>query len=1346
MRKTFSALLIVVLLCSYISPITFALENELTIATPSVDQPKNPTLEYPPWEDFTRLKSLIDSSFSPKKSNQSSCIANRTLCPTYKYTTIVEKAIKLIILKAYTGNEAFYARLFDEQYQYGRTESSSRESILARVPRASPLNDWKLFAFDSYSVSSTLLDASFWVDFSENMNSSSMLSAIETKIGELKSSRCQKLKRQDCYKRPLSNVYLPEPDELAAESIYWNRNLVKIWTLTDEFVYSIDRDPRDASFLNPPPPPEDIPVYTADFLTGTGDYFWYRDNTVFISTLATDYPSALTNCRIIARTNPNTSIRCTWKWVDIYKRSLPSVSQNIQSNTTYTLRYKKESYTLEEAKAELQKSPLDNNVTRDVFNSNNSAGSFELSCQSSTEYQTKSECTQAKTAIWTAFMALWAYYADTETYPDIIDKLNTNYIPKQEQLDTFKKYFTYTNTSSGSNNPSFEIRYIGKIWVNTSSSTSTESPLKRDYLALLSGATVPEIAPVFGYIPSESMVLYVRDPANLLDILNQKSNTTTRISGVDVSESIRKFMMTFFELENFDQIQSHLKNEMAIVVNNLDATAPDIVVILSEADRAALSPTAQARVVGSKDGWIFIANSKETLERFTGLSPEKSMKNAPDFQYVWTKKSQKIHDAFIFVGDEFFENILTFETYITHYRKYRDYMRLSWLQDLAWAYSDAFWRAPITFGEVSDLWLSTLTGEVLSEYSIADGIVTHRHIGTLKSINALPEARYDLSRISRAEIEDYKINVLKYRDVWRASLDPMGIVLNRYGDGMEIDFFMTPVPYFEDRDFQELYTFFANAGKESFSFINNPRIRMGLTSFVFGFDVDALRQSIAADTSIQSEFDGFNREVLDGKNILDYIGWEFAFSIGGLDPDIFDGWNIDKVDLYASIQVTNEEKWKELIDILRTKLLSEFDRSSGSDAEMIRGFLARPLIEEYNGKKIFYVEWLPFPFIGKIGFAYTFVDDFFMIGLNRSTIKKVIDTSLTNDTKKWDMLDAGSFSSGMLFATLFDGVTMSSQVAALYEKNKTSIPRYMRYMELDDLSRSPENNPILSAYYATQDRNRRLNISLKPFHYSLGALTISGDIDQISARLDNGALSTLTGTSLQTWENLRAETDFPQNITSEKGISLTELFAYKNLWDIVALALVSHLDTVMTWSESLFRNTTFGFSLTTDEIGFTWRIFREKDIPVSGTLPISENTTLYILFGIGIIVMIGGAIWVIIMRRRHQTLAWSLVIDSSLWITSPVVPADISPSPISPEIPAAEPSLPVTPVSVAAPVPSPVSDTPDYLTIQWSTPVVPPPVTPVSPAIVQDAPPVSSPESILQTPTPTPTPAPDTQK
>lgn len=86
--------------------------------------------------------------------------------------------------------------------------------------------------------------------------------------------------------------------------------------------------------------------------------------------------------------------------------------------------------------------------------------------------------------------------------------------------------------------------------------------------------------------------------------------------------------------------------------------------------------------------------------------------------------------------------------------------------------------------------------------------MTHQNIGTLKSIKTLPEARYDLSKISRMELEDYKYNVLQYRDIWRASLDPMGIVINRYGDGMEVDFFMTPIPSSPDRDLQQIQKMF----------------------------------------------------------------------------------------------------------------------------------------------------------------------------------------------------------------------------------------------------------------------------------------------------------------------------------------------------------------------------------------------------------------------------------------------------------------------------------------------------------------------------------------------------------
>ena len=244
----------------------------------------------------------------------------------------------------------------------------------------------------------------------------------------------------------------------------------------------------------------------------------------------------------------------------------------------------------------------------------------------------------------------------------------------------------------------------------------------------MSGATVPEIPQIFAQVPSDSMVLYVRNPANLIEILNQKSNTSQRLSGIDVSENIRGFVKTFFELEQWDQIEQHLKHDMAIVVNNLDATAPDIVVILSEADKAALSPTTQARVVGSKDGYIYIASSKESLDRVMDLTVEKSLKNAPDFHYVWWKKSALVKDALIFVGDEFFAKMLTLETYLTHYRKYRDYTRLSSIQELTWAYGDAFDKSPIGLDQFAELGLSTLTGSVLSEYTIVDGLVTHNNI------------------------------------------------------------------------------------------------------------------------------------------------------------------------------------------------------------------------------------------------------------------------------------------------------------------------------------------------------------------------------------------------------------------------------------------------------------------------------------------------------------------------------------------------------------------------------------------------------------------------------------------
>lgn len=38
----------------------------------------------------------------------------------------------------------------------------------------------------------------------------------------------------------------------------------------------------------------------------------------------------------------------------------------------------------------------------------------------------------------------------------------------------------------------------------------------------MSGATVPEIPAIFANIPADSMVLYVKNPENLIDLMNQK--------------------------------------------------------------------------------------------------------------------------------------------------------------------------------------------------------------------------------------------------------------------------------------------------------------------------------------------------------------------------------------------------------------------------------------------------------------------------------------------------------------------------------------------------------------------------------------------------------------------------------------------------------------------------------------------------------------------------------------------------------------------------------------------------------------------------------------------------------
>jgi hypothetical protein len=153
----------------------------------------------------------------------------------------------------------------------------------------------------------------------------------------------------------------------------------------------------------------------------------------------------------------------------------------------------------------------------------------------------------------------------------------------------------------------------------------------------MSGATVT-VPEIFSTIPDDTAFLYIKNPVSLIEILNMDSDTTARITGTDVSTSIKKLIQTFFEMEDTSRLEENLKHEAVLVIDSLDFTSPDVVMILSESDRDALSPTAKARVVASQSGYIYIANSKTTLDRFKKFDTTRSMKNADDLHYVWWKK------------------------------------------------------------------------------------------------------------------------------------------------------------------------------------------------------------------------------------------------------------------------------------------------------------------------------------------------------------------------------------------------------------------------------------------------------------------------------------------------------------------------------------------------------------------------------------------------------------------------------------------------------------------------------------------------------------------------------------
>jgi hypothetical protein len=332
--------------------------------------------------------------------------------------------------------------------------------------------------------------------------------------------------------------------------------------------------------------------------------------------------------------------------------------------------------------------------------------------------------------------------------------------------------------------------------------------------------------------------------------------------------------------------------------------------------------------------------------------------------------------------------------------------------------------------------------------------------------------------------------------------------------------------------------------------------------------------------------------MMGDKNILDYIGGEFALTLGGVDPDIFEGYNIEKIDAHIAVQFKTEEKGKEFIELIKKQFTSQLGGTEGMFAKV----LAKPLIEDYAGKKVYYMENISIPWVGDIGFAYTFVDDFLIVGLNKPTIRRVIDTAATGDQNKLNIVDASTLEKGTFFTMLFDGVRTSQELSQLYRSNKPSIARIF------DNSNTIQMDSLLSSYYVSGDRARRLGQDVPVVDYYVGAISLSGTGGSLRVAIDEQGLSTLSGATLESWNTLKADTTFPKDILSPSGMPLDMFLHLEKQADILAVVLIAHLDRTIDGADTLLRNMTLGLSMGDDEIGFRVRMWRERDPAVTSTL------------------------------------------------------------------------------------------------------------------------------------------------
>lgn len=214
----------------------------------------------------------------------------------------------------------------------------------------------------------------------------------------------------------------------------------------------------------------------------------------------------------------------------------------------------------------------------------------------------------------------------------------------------------------------------------------------KDYSALLQGKTVPEIPHTFSLVPRDAMLLYIKNPKDFFSLIESdiKQSAWGQFASI---QSVTEFITQFFGTSELSVIASQFQNEIIVIQDNIDVTAPDFAIVVSKNDRKHISLPAHytEKEVGD---FVIIGKSENFLNTLSALSKENSIAESSDFHFVWQKKAKHIETSFVFVGDAFFEKLISLEGFISHIRKLQAYTKLTRIQTFSWAYSDAFERIP----------------------------------------------------------------------------------------------------------------------------------------------------------------------------------------------------------------------------------------------------------------------------------------------------------------------------------------------------------------------------------------------------------------------------------------------------------------------------------------------------------------------------------------------------------------------------------------------------------------------------------------------------------------------------